>query len=106
QLLASTIELTRSGEIRFAVHRHADRTHFELAGDGRARDEDSLRPSEETLGSVSGHGIGLAIALRLSLLIGASLTVKRAPDGGATLMLSVPEPLVAHATGALGQTLH
>ncbi len=40
--------------------------------------------------SASGHGLGLAISRRIARLLGGDVTVRSAPDEGATFVLSLP----------------
>ena len=61
----------------------------------------------ELFASMPGQGVGLAIAKRLSSLIGASLSVRRRTAGhGTVFVLSVPSPLAIHTAQGSGRTLH
>lgn len=113
QLLANAIKFTLSGEVRLTVRSEPGRTDFVLtdAGSGITQDAlpDILSPVRQFRHAVAattpGQGVGLAIALRLSALIGASLTATSDPRGGAIFTLSLPGA-VSRRTEAYEPTLH
>jgi signal transduction histidine kinase len=99
QLIANAVKFSPMGEIRLAVRLGRQRTEFVLTDTGPGIREDELArvfsPFRQlgagALSSTPGQGVGLAIALRLSVLIGASLTVASADPSGAVFTLSVPK---------------
>ena len=113
QLLANATKFTLSGEIRLAVRLEPERTHFVVADSGPGIDPGELqgvfRPfrqlRDDTATSLPGQGVGLAIALRLSALVGASLTVNSEQNAGAIFTLSLPVGL-SYRNDASGPTLH
>ena len=98
QLLANAIKFTLSGEIRLSVRPASDHTDFVLTDGGPGIDQnvlpDVLSPAHQFRNDIAatapGQGVGLAIALRLSALIGASLTAESDARGGAVFTLSLP----------------
>lgn len=98
QLLAATIASNVSGEIQLTVRPEPAHTDFVLAATGpgiTAADLPSTpggfsRSQDEPATTVPGQGLGLAIARRLSALIGASLTAHVVAGAGATFILSLP----------------
>jgi signal transduction histidine kinase len=98
QLLAATIASNVSGEIQLTVRPAPAHTDFVLADTGpgiTAADLPSTpggfsRSQDEPAATVPGQGLGLAIARRLSALIGASLTAHVVAGAGATFILSLP----------------
>lgn len=113
QLLANAIKFTAKGEIRLNVRSGAAATDFVLEDCGQGipkRDAPILftpfrQRADEQVANVPGAGVGLAIAQRLSTLIGASLTAQRREQGGSVFTLRVPAPLIAQSTGQ-APTLH
>ncbi|MFI5399141.1 MAG: response regulator [Candidatus Binatia bacterium] len=113
QLVANAIKFSLSGEIRLFVCSEPTHTDFVLS-DTRLRDDhDDLSrvlssprdvPSSVVRNSAA-QDFGLAIAQRLSTLIGASLAVQVPEHSGAVFTLSVPVPLTRR-TEALRPTLH
>ena len=113
ELIANVLGRVTTGEVVVAVDFAPDRTDFIV------RDA-SLRPlyppsaagtlafgprARAAAGGLPGEGIGFAIALRLSALLGGSLAAGRGEEGGAMLRLSVPGGAVTHET-ATAPTLH
>jgi signal transduction histidine kinase len=98
QLLAATIASNVSGEIQLTVRPEPAHTDFVLADTGPAITAADLpstpggfsRSQDEPATTVPGQGLGLAIARRLSALIGASLTAHVVAGAGATFILSLP----------------
>jgi signal transduction histidine kinase len=98
QLLAATIASNVSGEIQLTVRPEPAHTDFVLADTGpgiTAADLPSTpggfsRSQDEAITTVPRQGLGLAIARRLSALIGASLTAHVVAGAGATFILSLP----------------
>ena len=113
QLVANAIKFTLSGEVRLTVRSLPERTDFVLtdAGPGIKQDAlaDVLSPvrqfRNEVAATTPGQGVGLAIALRLSALIGASLTATSDARGGASFTLSLPGG-VSRRAAAYEPTLH
>src|SRR5262249_27215584 len=103
ELVVHAIRRTTSGEVVFAVDFAPDRTDFILRDDRRRPHSTSslvmppfgLR-TQEWMDALPGDGIGLAIALRLSALLGASLTPGRGEDGGSKFTMSVPGGAITH----------
>jgi len=98
QLLANAIKFTSSGEVRLTVHCAARRTDFILSDAGPGISPEALPNVLDPLyqfrndpaATTPGQGVGLAIALRLSALIGAALTAQSNTRGGAVFTLSLP----------------
>jgi signal transduction histidine kinase len=114
QLLANAIKFTPQGDIDLMIRSEADRTDFILADRGPGISEQDLpllltpfrQRTDDSLATMPGQGIGLAIVQRLSALIGASVSVRRRDGGGAIFVLSVPGPLVVEQSESAGHTLH
>jgi signal transduction histidine kinase len=113
QLLANAIKFTRSGEIRLKVQPEPGRTDFVLADAGPGIEPDALphllnpvcQFRNDVAATTPGQGVGLAIALRLSTLIGASLTATSGAQG-ATFTLSIPGEVSHRAEFSHEPTLH
>ena len=113
QLLANAIKFTLSGEIRLSIRPGSDCTDIVQADAGPGIDRDALlsvlSPAHQFRNDVAattpGQGVGLAIALRLSALIGASLTAESDARGGAVFTLSLPVAISCRAD-AYQPTLH
>lgn len=114
QLMANAIKFTPEGHIHLAVRAVPGRTNFALADTGPGISDQDLgtlfapfqqRPNE-SLASMPGQGIGLAIAQRLAALIGASLTARRGKHGGAVFTLSVPSAMTVRPLDAPQHTVH
>lgn len=113
QLLANAIKFSPAGDIRLTVRSLGDATEFAVAdrGPGIAREERSVlftpfrQKLHEELTSTPGQGVGLAIAERLSTLLGASLNVRPRDEGGTVVTLRVPAPLIAQGPSQ-NRTLH
>jgi len=98
ELLMNAIKFSVSGEIGLDVHSSHQCTEFILTDTGPGIDATELsalvRPfrqrGDAELTSVPGQGVGLALVLRLSALIGASLTARAAEPVGTTFTLSLP----------------
>jgi len=105
-LLSNSIKLSGAGTIELSVSFFADRTDFVMrdlnihSTDELSRLFHSIAEGNDgaSLGT-PGQGLALAIALRLSQLLGATLTADRAVRGGAIFTLSLP-------VGALGAGMH
>jgi signal transduction histidine kinase len=112
QLLTNAVTFSVGGTIELGVCFAADHTSFvltdtgpgmcglELAGLCATQAADSGGPRAAT----PGLGLALAIALRLSELLGGTLTADRSGNGGAVFMLSLPA--VALAGAAQFPTVH
>jgi signal transduction histidine kinase len=113
QLVANAIKFTPQGEIRLTVRSGAAATDFVLEDPGvgiTQRDAAVLfvpfrQRAEQDVAHVPGQGVGLAIAQRLSTLIGASLTAQQRERGGSIFTLRIPAPLIAQSDGQ-APTLH
>jgi len=113
QLLANAIKFTLSGEVRLTVRPEPGHTEFALADAGPGIKEDALPDvlnpvcqfRNDVAAPTPGQGVGLAIALRLSALIGASLTATSDSGGGSIFTLSLPGAL-SHRAEAYEPTLH
>lgn len=98
QLLANAVKFCPSGEIRLTVRLQPGRTDFVLADTGPGFNEADVpgafspfcQLTAETVASTPGQGVGLAIALRLSALIGASLMVNPGKQSGAMFTVRLP----------------
>jgi signal transduction histidine kinase len=98
QLLANAAKFTLSGEIRLRLRLELDRTEFVVSDTGSGIRADEL-PSvftpfrqwrDDAASSLPGQGVGLAIAARLSTLLGASLAASSRTQTGAVFTLSFP----------------
>jgi signal transduction histidine kinase len=113
QLVSNATKFTLSGEIRLAVHLQANRTHFVVADTGPGIERSELpnifRPFRQlrdaAAATLPGQGVGLAIALRLSEILGASLSVASEENVGAVFTLSLPVGLSYRDDGS-APTLH
>jgi signal transduction histidine kinase len=113
QLVANAIKFTRSGEVRLTVRSEADRTDFVVADAGPGLKHDALqevlnpvcRFRNDVASPTPGQGVGLAIAHRLSALIGASLTATSKSREGTIFTLSLPGA-VSRRGEAYESTLH
>lgn len=98
QLLTNAIKFTSSGEVRLTVRSDAGRTDFVLSDAGPGISPEALPEvlnplyqfRNDPAATTPGQGVGLAIALRLSALIGASLAGRSDAHGGAVFTLSLP----------------
>ena len=114
QLVANAVKFTPIGVVRLSVRPRIDRTDFVLTDGGAGIDEDAMKAlftpfrqgAGDQVSSIPGHGIGLAIAERLSNLIGASLTAANGDAGGATFVLSIPGAMTLQTANALRHTVH
>lgn len=97
-LLANAVKFTARGEIRLAVRSREDGTEFVVSDDGGGIADQAratlftpfAQGPGEPLTSTPGQGLGLAIAVRLSKLLGASLEAGASPCGARfTLLLPV-----------------
>jgi signal transduction histidine kinase len=113
QLLANAIKFSSAGDIQLTVRSLGDSTEFAVAdrGPGISREDRPIlftpfrQKLHEHLASTPGQGVGLAIAQRLSSLLGASLDVAPREHGGTVVTLRLPTPLIAQAAGP-ARTLH
>jgi signal transduction histidine kinase len=113
QLLANAIKFSSEGDIRLTVRPLGDSTEFIVAdrGPGIAREDRPVlftpfrQKLHEELTSTPGQGVGLAIAERLSTLLGASLNVVPRDNGGTIVTLRIPAALIAQSAGH-ARTLH
>jgi signal transduction histidine kinase len=113
QLLANAIKFSSQGDIRLTVRSLGDSTEFVVAdrGPGITREERQIlftpfrQKLHQELTSTPGQGVGLAIAERLSALLGASLDIAPRDDGGTIVTLRLPTALIAQSPGH-ARTLH
>jgi signal transduction histidine kinase len=77
-----------------AARREGDRVVFTVADTGRGFDAETLRrvfePYFTTRADGGGTGLGMAIAKRVAIEHGGTLTASGAPGKGATITLTVP----------------
>jgi len=112
QLLNNAITFSVAGSIELALSFAADQTLFVLTDTGpamgRAEFASLAFVGQPEAGvqraATPGHGLGLAIALRLSELLGGALRAERGAHGAAVFTLSLPAPALAAANDA--PTLH
>jgi len=98
QLLANAAKFTLSGEVRLSVRLELDRTEFVVADTGSGIRADDLpkvftpfsRRRDGAASNLPGQGVGLAIAARLSVLLGASLVGDSGTTNGTVFVLSLP----------------
>ena len=113
QLLANAIKFTLSGKVRLTVRSELGRTDFIMADGGPGISQDALPDvlspvcqfRNDVAATTPGQGVGLAIALRLSALIGASLTAQSDVQGGAIFTLSLPV-MLSRSEEVCEPTLH
>ena len=113
QLLANAIKFTLSGEVRLTVRSEPERTDFILTDAGPGIQPDALpdilspvcRFRHDVAAPAPGQGVGLAIAHRLSELIGASLRATSDSGGAAIFTLSLPQAISRRAE-VYAPTLH
>ncbi|MBI3781913.1 MAG: response regulator [Deltaproteobacteria bacterium] len=112
-LLSNSVKLSGAGTIELAVEFAADRTDFTIRHlEGHGNDDlpqlfHSMLEGRDVAGiGTPGQGLALAIALRLSQLLGASLTADRASQGGASLTLRLPVGALGAGAAAESQVLH
>jgi signal transduction histidine kinase len=111
ELLANAVKFCPAGEICLAIRRESERTEFVLTDTGPGIHQPALaelcnpfcQSNDHELTTTPGQGLGLAIAVRLSALIGASLTTTSSRLTGARFTLTVPAPLRQTAAAV---TLH
>jgi signal transduction histidine kinase len=112
QLLTNAITFSAAGPIELAVCLAADHTTFVLTDTGPGMRVAELSDptvlcspaTEVSRTGTPGQGLALAIALRLSRLLGGTLTADRGNAGGAVFSLSLPAAALTGSTGA--PTLH
>jgi signal transduction histidine kinase len=111
QLLENAVKFSRAGTIELDVNDGPDAAEFIVrdVGPGIGADElpglfDPFRqhPDQEQT-ATPGMGLGLAIARRLTDLLGGSLSVGRGEQGGAVFTLSIPtaREAMSEAAGVL-----
>jgi signal transduction histidine kinase len=114
ELLSNAIKFTPMGTVTLDVRTVRECTAFVMTDQGPGISEPELaalfnpfrqRP-DEAVASLPGQGIGLAIARRLSALIGAGLAVERGGDGGAMFTLTVPAPMFVEVASVVSAALH
>lgn len=109
-LLGNATKFTRGGRIRFAVTTPGGRDdgeidlHFMVRDNGIGIDTDERErltlpfARGRGAGGHEGHGVGLAIVVRLLDLMGSRLYIDAAPDGGSCLHFSLTLPLADEAS--------
>lgn len=96
QLLENFVQSSSSGQVALDVHEGPQTAEFILRNPNCEVGEPTPRPTiasvgEEALGiPLPDDGLGLAIARRLTDLLGGSLSIDRGTDGGAVFRLSIP----------------
>ena len=114
QLLANAVKFTPSGAIRLSICGGHGETRFEVADQGPGISDAELpglftpfrQGAPGALSSTPGEGVGLAMASRLTALLGGSLAAARRRDGGALFTLRLPEGLHAYPQQARERVLH
>jgi len=111
QLLENAVKFSRAGTIELDVNDGPDAAQFVVrdVGPGIGADElpalfDPFRQHPDMQETATpGQGLGLAIARRLTDLLGGSLSVGRGEQGGAVFTLSIPNArkLTEQADGAI-----
>jgi signal transduction histidine kinase len=103
QLVDNAIKFTSKGEVRVTVRRQDGRVNFEVRDTGIGIEEHVLPALFEhfTVGDDSsaskygGTGLGLALARKLSRLMGGDVTVTSRVGVGSIFTMSIPQGLVA-----------
>jgi signal transduction histidine kinase len=114
QLVANAAQFATTGDIELGVRFGSDYVDFVVSDQGPGIGETDgpfvFNPfhqrREEYLSSAPGQGVGLAIAQRLSALIGGTLQAERGERPGATFLLRLPGDSFAPSDYRRGQTLH
>ena len=114
QLLSTVIKLSRGGTIELRASFALDRTDFTLTDSTNALERVEpprlLEPcqllGDDFLAGTPGQGLALAIALRLSQLLGATLSSDRAAGNEAMFTLSLPATALTGAGTVARPTLH
>jgi signal transduction histidine kinase len=96
-VIANALDAMEEAAVRtlvVTVRREGDRVSFAVADTGRGFDPETLRrvfePYFTTRADRGGTGLGMAIARRIAMEHGGSLTASGAPGRGATITLTVP----------------
>ncbi|MFQ3594848.1 MAG: PAS-domain containing protein [Sphingomonadaceae bacterium] len=104
-LLSNAVRYTASGAVLLTARRRAGRLVFAVADSGpgiapadQKRIFQEFERLEETAGQ-PGAGLGLALAQRISRLLGADLTLDSVPGRGSRFSLSLPLPPAEAAVG-------
>lgn len=112
QLLSNAIKLSDDGMVELTARFGKERTDFAITSTARGPAENvspeplqSQQLTDESLGGTPGQGLGLAIARRLSQLLGATLTADRSTDGAIVFTLSLPVGALVEAEAPM-PTLH
>lgn len=111
QLIASAVKCSHDGDLQLTVREQPQSTCFVLVDSGFLFEDELLaqvrsidESGDAAFAGIPERGVGLAIAWRLSALIGASLTVEPARPRGTIFTLSVPARTAVAAPWA--PTLH
>lgn len=112
EVLSNAIKFTASGEIHLEMRSLPEGTRFRVSDPGSGIDGNDLpilfdcfrQRGGDNLSTTPGQGLGLAIALRLSTLLGGQLIAERIPKGGTMVTLTLPCP--AEPADAYGRYLH
>ena len=99
QLLENAVKFSRAGTIELDVNDGPDAAQFVVRDVGPGIGAEALpalfdpfrQHPEMQETSTPGQGLGLAIARRLTDLLGGSLSVGRGEQGGAVFTLSIPD---------------
>jgi two-component system C4-dicarboxylate transport sensor histidine kinase DctB len=96
-VVANALDAMEQAEVRtlsITLGRDGDRATFVVRDSGRGFDAESLRrvftPYFTTRADRGGTGLGMAIARRIAVEHGGSLTAAGAPGRGATITLTLP----------------
>jgi signal transduction histidine kinase len=114
ELVTNAVKFSVSGDVVLAVHSEPGEMIFVLSDSGpgvAARDLPSLfapfrQGREEGIAATPGQGVGLAIALRLSDLLGATLAYDPGTPSGSVFTLCLPAESWIQETEPLQPILH
>jgi signal transduction histidine kinase len=114
ELVRNAVKFTAVGTIRLYVRTTGERTIFSVADSGPGIPDSDLlglfvpfqQRADTRITSTPGQGVGLAMAERLSALMGGALAVTRTGPSGTTLTLSVPGRLQFLRTSVQAHVLH
>ena len=112
EVLSNAIKFTDRGHIHIDLVATRSSTQFVVRdpGNGIAQDDmpilfEAFRQHDtDAMSSTPGRGLGLAIALRLSVLLGAELTARRSAGDGTIVTLALP--MAAESAQCPSQLLH
>jgi signal transduction histidine kinase len=114
QLLANAIKFTPAGTVRLLVDFTPNEICFAITDSGPGVNDIDAQTlfgafrqvRHDKLAPIPGRGLGLAMAWRLSALIGASVSVDREDERGRTFTLRLPTAVMSRRAAKAQPTLH